>query len=109
MPRERANNYALKTKAILDAAAVLFARTGYPEAKMQDIAKACSASKSMLYHYFFTKDDMLFAMLKEHLEDTILSLEEAPRQKKSRRSDSTCSSMPSCKGRRSPAGGTSSP
>lgn len=77
MPRERANDYDRKTKVILDAAAVLFARTGFPGAKMQDIAKACGASKSMLYHYFPAKDDLLFAMLKEHLENMILSVEEA--------------------------------
>ena len=77
MSRERADDYDQKIKVILDAAAVLFARTGYPGAKLQEVAKACGASKSMLYHYFPTKDDLLFAMLKEHLEGTILSAQEA--------------------------------
>lgn len=76
MPRVRADDYDDKTRAIMDAAAALFARTGYPSAKMQDIAKACGASKSMLYHYFPSKDDLLFAMLKEHLELLIASLEQ---------------------------------
>ncbi|MBN9462081.1 MAG: TetR family transcriptional regulator [Burkholderiales bacterium] len=76
MPRVRAGDYDDKTRAIMDAAAALFARTGYPNAKMQDIAKACGASKSMLYHYFQSKDDLLFAMLKEHLELLIASLEQ---------------------------------
>jgi AcrR family transcriptional regulator len=44
---------------------------------MQDIAKACGATKSMLYHYFPTKDDLLFAMLMEHLERVVQSVEEA--------------------------------
>ena len=79
MPRARADDYDDKTRAILDSAAVLFARTGYPNAKMQDIAKACGASKSMLYHYFPAKDDLLFAMLKEHLEHLIDSIEEIRR------------------------------
>lgn len=77
MPRERAGDYDVKIQKILDAAAVLFARTGYPGAKMQDIAKACGASKSMLYHYFPTKDKLLFAMLREHLEDTLFAIEAA--------------------------------
>lgn len=77
MSRERADDYDQKIRAILDAAAVLFSKTGYPGAKLQDVAKACGASKSMLYHYFPTKDDLLFAMLKEHLEGTILSAQEA--------------------------------
>ncbi len=77
MPRVRADDYEDKTRAIMDAAASLFARTGYPNAKMQDIAKACGASKSMLYHYFQSKDDLLFAMLEEHLELLIASLQQA--------------------------------
>lgn len=77
MPRVRADDYDDKTKAILDSAAALFARTGYPNAKMQDIAKACGASKSMLYHYFETKDDLLYAMLEEHLLLLIAAMEQA--------------------------------
>ncbi|MBI3373690.1 MAG: TetR/AcrR family transcriptional regulator [Betaproteobacteria bacterium] len=77
MPRARADDYDDKTKAILDSAAALFARIGYPDAKMQDIAKACGASKSMLYHYFETKDDLLFAMLEEHLMLLIAAIEQA--------------------------------
>lgn len=76
MPRVRADDYDAKTQNILDSAATLFAKVGYPNAKMQDIAKACGASKSMLYHYFPTKDDLLFAMLEEHLEKVIAGIEE---------------------------------
>jgi AcrR family transcriptional regulator len=80
MPRVRAADYDLKAKAILDSAAALFAKVGYPNAKMQDIAKACGASKSMLYHYFPTKDDLLFDMLEEHLEKVIAGIEEVSAQ-----------------------------
>lgn len=76
MPRIRADDYDAKSQAILDSAAALFAKVGYPNAKMQDIAKACDASKSMLYHYFATKDDLLFAMLREHLVKVIAGIEE---------------------------------
>lgn len=77
MPRVRSDNYDLKTSNILDSAAALFSREGYPAAKMQDIAKACGATKSMLYHYFPTKDDLLFAVLQEHLSQVLAALEEA--------------------------------
>ena len=76
MPRVRADDYDAKTQAILDSAAALFAKVGYPGAKMQDIAKACGASKSMLYHYYPTKDDLMFAMLEEHLQKVIAGIEE---------------------------------
>lgn len=75
MTRTRADDYEQKASAILDAAAKLFAKTGFPSAKMEDIAKACGASKSMIYHYFKTKDDVLFAMLKEHLQQIVDAIE----------------------------------
>src|SRR5437870_4091679 len=77
MPRARSENYEAKSQAIMDCAAGLFAKEGYPSAKMQDVAKACGATKSMLYHYFPAKEDLLFAMLKEHLERVLAGLEEA--------------------------------
>lgn len=77
MPRIRADDYDAKQRAILDNAAALFAAVGYPNAKMLDIAKVCGATKSMLYHYFATKDDLLFALLSEHLERLIADLESA--------------------------------
>jgi len=76
MPRVRSDDYDTKSRTILDSAAGLFAKVGYPNAKMQDIAQACGATKSMLYHYFPTKDDLLFAMLEDHLERLIASVEE---------------------------------
>jgi AcrR family transcriptional regulator len=76
MPRVQADDYGTKNQAILDSAAALFAKVGYPNAKMQDIAAACGATKSMLYHYFPTKDDLLSAMLTDHLEKLILSIKE---------------------------------
>lgn len=77
MPRIRSDNYETKAQAIMDSAAAIFAKEGYPAAKMQDVAKACGATKSMLYHYYPTKDDLLFAMLQEHLQRLINALEDA--------------------------------
>lgn len=77
MPRVRSDDYEAKSQVIMDCAAALFAKEGYPSAKMQDVATACGATKSMLYHYFPAKDDLLFAMLMEHLERVVLGIEEA--------------------------------
>lgn len=87
MARERADDYDQKVKLIKDAAAELFAQTGYPGAKLIDVAKVCGASKSMLYHYFPTKDDLLFSMIEEHLQEVLTALQEVdimelPAQKK---------------------------
>lgn len=75
MPRERATDYDAKTRLIKDVAAKHFAKAGYPAAKLADIAKSCGVSKSMLYHYFPTKDDLLSSMINEHLDTILSSLE----------------------------------
>lgn len=77
MPRVRADDYNAKYQSILDSAAALFAKVGYPSAKLQDVAKLCGATKSMLYHYFPTKDDLLQALLREHLERLLTEVETA--------------------------------
>lgn len=69
MSRVRADDYQDKRQGILDAAAVLFAQAGYANVKMADIARSCGASKSMLYHYFPKKEDVLFEIMKGQIQD----------------------------------------
>jgi AcrR family transcriptional regulator len=76
MSRVRADDYEDKRQGILDAAAVLFAQSGYANVKMVDIAKACGASKSMLYHYFPKKEDVLFEIMKEQVQSYLEATEE---------------------------------
>lgn len=66
MTRERSDQYDEKKDLILRKAASLFARNGYEITSMIDVAKACNASKSHLYHYFSSKEDLLYAIVKEH-------------------------------------------
>jgi AcrR family transcriptional regulator len=77
MSRVRADDYDAKQQSILESAAALFAAAGYPSVKMQHIAEACGATKSMLYHYFPTKDHILQALLSEHLERLIADVQRA--------------------------------
>ena len=81
MSRVRSDNYEVKKQAILDAAAELFAKVGFPNAKMEQIAQACGATKSMLYHYFPTKEELLFSMLDEHLDRVMGAVEQVMAQK----------------------------
>lgn len=76
MPRVRAADYGDKKSSILDAAALLFAENGYAGCKMEDIAEACGVSKSMLYHYFKKKEDILYEMLRERVTQIIEALEQ---------------------------------
>ena len=75
MSRVRADDYEAKRQGILGAAAVLFAQAGYANVKMMDIAKSCGASKSMLYHYFPRKEDVLFEIMKTQVESYLLATE----------------------------------
>ncbi|HEY6001410.1 MAG TPA: TetR/AcrR family transcriptional regulator [Anaeromyxobacter sp.] len=76
MPRGRAEDYGAKRQEILDAAAAVFARTGYANSNMLDVARVCGASKSMLYHYFPRKEGVLFELMLEHVSAVRRSIED---------------------------------
>ena len=74
MTRARADDYENKKQVILDKAAALIARKGFDVATMMDVAKACGTSKSHLYHYFPSKEDLLYAIVEEHITRQALDL-----------------------------------
>lgn len=74
MTRARADDYEDKKQLILDKAAALIARKGFDVATMLDVAKACGTSKSHLYHYFPSKEDLLYAIVQEHITRQSLDL-----------------------------------
>ncbi len=75
MTRARAGDYDDKRNAILEAATAVFAAQSYPNSKMQDIAVRCNGSKSLLYYYFSSKEDVLFAILKDYSHSMLASLD----------------------------------
>jgi AcrR family transcriptional regulator len=75
MPRIRAGDYDEKRTSVLDAAAALFGELGYAGTKMEQVAEHCNVSKSMVYHYFKKKEDMLFAIQQEHVLNLITAVE----------------------------------
>jgi len=66
MPRPRSENYDDIKGQILDAAAALFAKKGFLNTNIAEIGAACHASKSRMYHYFGSKNEILAAMLVDH-------------------------------------------
>jgi AcrR family transcriptional regulator len=68
MARPQSPDYDKRREAILEAAAELYARKGFQGASVADLAKACSSSKSLIYHYFLSRDDILYAVMVEHLD-----------------------------------------
>ena len=67
MTRVRAHDYEDKRNVILRKAAALIARKGFDVATMMDVAQACGTSKSHLYHYFPSKEDLLYAIVHDHI------------------------------------------
>src|ERR687894_3302707 len=77
MARTRANDYDEKRRAILDRSAELFAEHGYDRASMSKIAEACGVSKANLYHYYKDKEELLFDVIRFHLEELLEVVEAA--------------------------------
>ena len=79
MARTRATDYDNKRRAILDRSAELFAAHGYDRASMSKIAEACGVSKANLYHYYKDKEELLFDVIRFHLEELLEVVEAADR------------------------------
>jgi len=79
MARSRATDYDDKRRAILDRSAELFAEHGYDRASMSKIAEACGVSKANLYHYYRDKEELLFDVIRFHLEELLEVVEAADR------------------------------
>lgn len=66
MVRPRAENYEERRQEILDAAASMFAAKGFDGTSMSAIAMRCGVSKALLYHYYQSKEELLYSMLLSH-------------------------------------------
>ena len=77
MARPQSPDDDKRRDAILAAAARLYARRGFQGASVADLASACSTSKSLIYHYFPSKDDTLHAVMAAHLDDLVDAADEA--------------------------------
>ena len=84
MARTQAADYEERKEAILDHASSLFAERGFLGTSVMDIARACGASKSLLYHYYPSKEDVLFDVMTSHVDvlledvDAVLALDLPP-------------------------------
>ncbi len=77
MARTRAENFEEKQHQLLLTAAHVFATQGMEKASMSQIASEAGVSKSLLYHYYPSKDALIFAIIHTHLEDLEKALEQA--------------------------------
>jgi len=67
MARTRASDFEEKRHGLLLTAANVFATQGMEKASMSQIAQEAGVSKSLLYHYYPSKDALIFAIIESHL------------------------------------------
>jgi AcrR family transcriptional regulator len=68
MARPQAADYDERKQEIVDNAARLFAQKSFLGTSINDIAKSCGFSKSLLYHYFGSKEELLAAVMSSHID-----------------------------------------
>ncbi|HEY7976939.1 MAG TPA: TetR/AcrR family transcriptional regulator [Rhizomicrobium sp.] len=68
MARTQSADYAIRREAIVDQAAELFAERGFLGASIADLADALKTSKSLIYHYYDSKEDILFDVMHSHVK-----------------------------------------
>lgn len=79
MARTRALDFEDKQRLILDGAARVFAEMGMDKASMSLVAQRCGVSKALLYHYYTSKDALIFDIIHGHLVDLETALAAADR------------------------------
>jgi AcrR family transcriptional regulator len=62
-------------EAILDSAERVFAKVGYAQAKMADLARATGVSVGTLYNYFESKQTVFQAIMRRNIRSLIAALE----------------------------------
>lgn len=77
MARPQSPDYDKRRESIIAAAAQLYARRGFQGASIADLAKACGSSKSLVYHYFPAKDDILYEVMAAHLDALVDAADDA--------------------------------
>lgn len=77
MARTQAADYEQRREAIVNQAARLFANTGFTGASVSDLAAACATSKSLIYHYYPSKEDILYAVMASHIDQLTADVTEA--------------------------------
>jgi len=77
MARPQSPDYDTRRQLILDTAADLIAKEGFAGTSVNDIAAACDISKSLIYHYYSSKSDILFAAMEDYLADLCRLVTEA--------------------------------
>lgn len=69
MVRTIAKDHDDKRRHILKVAAEVFAREGIARASTNEVARACEVAKANIYHYYSSKDDLIFDFLDSYFSE----------------------------------------
>jgi AcrR family transcriptional regulator len=81
MARTQAEDYEHRRDEIVARAAALFAAQGFHGTSISELAEACGTSKSLLYHYYASKEDILFDAMHDHVKALLDAAEEVAKSK----------------------------
>jgi len=87
LARTQAADYDQRRAAIVEKAAELYAHKGFIGASVADLAETLGTSKSLIYHYYPSKEDILFEVMDQHLRqltgaaDTVMAQTLQPAEK----------------------------
>ncbi|MDX1737177.1 MAG: TetR/AcrR family transcriptional regulator [Alphaproteobacteria bacterium] len=87
MSRTRAEDYSEKKTQIRTLSKALFAQQGYHVTSMSEVAHSCGISKGLLYHYYKSKDALLFDILESHLVELTEAVEETASDLRAKKAD----------------------
>src|SRR3989442_13331846 len=63
-----------KPQQIIDAAIRVFARSGYYNSRVSDIAREAGIASGTIYLYFKTKDEILVTLFRERMAEWVASV-----------------------------------
>lgn len=72
--KNRKEHIASQKESILEKARLLFWKKGYDKTSMRDIARSCSMAPGNMYNYFRNKEQILFQVFLEEMDQLILSI-----------------------------------
>ena len=76
LARTQARDFEERRTRIVERAAELYAGRGFLGASLSDLAEACRTSKSLIYHYFASKEDILFEVMHSHVSALLEAAEQ---------------------------------
>lgn len=71
MARTQSADYDKRREAIMAMAASLYASKGFLGASVAELAQACDTSKSLIYHYYPSKEDILYDVMDSHVQSLV--------------------------------------